>query len=165
MIVADAGPIIAFARVGRLALLQQVVTELVVPHAVYEDLVIKGRGRPGAAEVERSTWIRRLTIRDQEALAHLPRVLGQGEREAIVLAGEEHAVLLADDWKARETAEQRGIEVVGILWVLAEAKRRGLIAEARSIVEELLAVGYWIHGERVIQPFLQEMGEHEPMEL
>lgn len=46
MIVADTGPIIAFARVGRLELLRQVVEKLVVPEAVYEDLVIKGQGRP-----------------------------------------------------------------------------------------------------------------------
>ena len=42
MIVADAGPIIAFARIGRLALLQQVVGELMVPDAVYEELVVTG---------------------------------------------------------------------------------------------------------------------------
>ena len=49
MIVADAAPIIAFARLGRLALLQHIVEELVVPEAVYDDLVVKGRGKPGAA--------------------------------------------------------------------------------------------------------------------
>jgi predicted nucleic acid-binding protein len=38
MIVADAAPVIAFARIGRLALLQRVVEELVVPDAVYDDL-------------------------------------------------------------------------------------------------------------------------------
>lgn len=49
MIVADSGPIIVFARIGHLDLLQQVVSELVIPDAVYEDLVIKGKGRAGAA--------------------------------------------------------------------------------------------------------------------
>ena len=53
MIVADAGPIIAFARMGRLDLLRQVVAELVIPEAMYEDLVIKGKGRP-----ERPRWNR-----------------------------------------------------------------------------------------------------------
>jgi uncharacterized protein len=55
MIVADAAPVIAFARLGRLALLQHIVEELVVPDAVYDDLVVKGRGKPGAAEVAEST--------------------------------------------------------------------------------------------------------------
>jgi predicted nucleic acid-binding protein len=34
--VADAAPVIACARIGRLALLRQVVEELVVPDAVYD---------------------------------------------------------------------------------------------------------------------------------
>ena len=57
MIVADAAPIIAFARLGRLALLQHIVEELVVPDAVYDDLVVKGRGKlsPGASQVGPTT--------------------------------------------------------------------------------------------------------------
>jgi hypothetical protein len=69
MIVADAAPIIAFVRLGRLALLQRIVEELVVPDAVYDDLVVKGYGKPGAAEVAESTWIRREAIRNLEATA------------------------------------------------------------------------------------------------
>ena len=53
MIVADAGPIIGFARIGRLDLLHQVVGELIIPDAVYEELVGRGRQRPGATDVER----------------------------------------------------------------------------------------------------------------
>jgi uncharacterized protein len=164
MIIADAGPLIAFARIGRLALLQQVVGALVVPDAVYDDVVLKGRGKPGADAIEQSTWIRQQAIQDRAAVAHFPPVLEQGEREAIVLAGELGATLLMDDHHAREAAEERGIEVVGVLWVLGEAKRRALVPEVRPIVDELLAVGYRLHAERVIRPFLEEMGEAEQPE-
>jgi predicted nucleic acid-binding protein len=163
MIIADAGPIIAFARIGRLALLQQVVGELIVPDAVYEELVVKGGDRPGAADVQRGEGIRRQTLRNRQALTHLPRSLAQGEGEAILLAEEEGAPLLVDERKAREAAEQHGIEVIGSLWVLKEAKQRGIILAVRPIMEELLAIGYWFHPERVIRPFLQEMGELPPI--
>jgi predicted nucleic acid-binding protein len=163
MIIADAGPIIAFARIGRLALLQQVIGEFMVPEAVYEELVIKGGDKAGAAEVQRSAGMRRQTLRNRHALTQLPRSLAQGECEAILLAEEEGAPLLVDDRKAREVAEQRAIEVVGSLWVLKEAKQRGMILAVRPIIEELLAIGYWFHPERVIRPFLQEMGELPPM--
>jgi predicted nucleic acid-binding protein len=53
MIVADAGPIIAFTRIGRLDLLHQAVGEMMIPEAVYEEVVLKGAGKSGAAEVER----------------------------------------------------------------------------------------------------------------
>jgi hypothetical protein len=49
MSVADTGPFIAFARLGRLDLLHQVVEALVIPDAVYEKLVDRGHDRPGAA--------------------------------------------------------------------------------------------------------------------
>jgi uncharacterized protein len=162
MIVADAGPIIAFARIGRLALLQQVVGEFVVPDAVYEDL-INGGDRPGAEEVRRGAGMQRHTLRNRQALAHMPRGLAQDECEAILLAEEIGASLLIDERKAREAAEQRGIDVVGSLWVLKEAKQRGMILAVRPIIEELLAIGYWLHPERVIRPFLEEMGELPPI--
>jgi predicted nucleic acid-binding protein len=162
MIVADAAPVIAFARLGRLALLQHMVEERVVPDAVYDDLVVKGRGKPGAAEVAESTWIRRESIRHREATAHVPPVLGAGEREALVLAPEHHAVLLTDEQRARETAEKLGLAVVGVLWVLSEAKRRGFVPEVRSIVDALLAPGYRLHPDRVVRPFLEAMDEASP---
>jgi predicted nucleic acid-binding protein len=162
MIIADAGPIIAFARIGRLALLQEVVGELIVPEAVYEELVVKGGDRPGAAEIQRGKGVRRQALRHRQALTQLPRSLAQGECEAILLAEEEGATLLVDERKAREAAEQRGIEVVGSLWVLKEAKQRGMILAVRPILEELLSIGYWFHPERVIRPFLEAMGELPP---
>jgi uncharacterized protein len=159
MIIVDAGPIIAFARIGRLALLQQVVGEFVVPDAVYEELVVKGGDRPGAAEIQRGEGIQRHTLRNRQALMQLPRSLALGEREAILLAEEEGAFLLVDERKAREAAEQRRVEVVGSLWVLKEAKQRGMIVAVRPLIEELLAIGYWFHPQRVIRPFLEAMGE------
>jgi predicted nucleic acid-binding protein len=162
MIIADAGPIIAFARIGRLALLQQVIGELMVPDAVYEELVVQGGDRPGASEVRRGGGMQRHTLRHRQGLAQLPRSLAHGEREAILLAEEAGAPLLVDERKTRDAAAQRGIEVIGSLWVLKEAKQHGMILAVRPIIEELLAIGYWLHPERVNRPFLQEMGELPP---
>jgi len=159
MIVADTGPIIVFARIGRLALLQQVVETVIIPDAVYDELVTAGRGRPGADAISQSEWIQRESIGDLNATQHFPNILEQGEREAIVLAQERQATLLVDDHRARQEAENRGVEVVGVLWVLGEAKRREFVTEIRPIIDELLAMGYWLHPERVIRPFLEEMGE------
>jgi predicted nucleic acid-binding protein len=141
MIVADTGPIIAFARIGRLGLLHDVAGVLMIPEAVYEELVGRGHNRPGAAEVAQGIWIHRRTVNDAAAVAHLPRLLHAGEREAIILATELNAQLLIDE--TERTA------------------RGGLIPAVRPIIAELLAAGYWID-EEVIRVFLQEMGE-EPL--
>lgn len=159
MIVADAGPLIAFARLSRLSLLRQVVEQVRIPDAAYEELAHRGRERPGATAVENEEWIQRQAIGDAGAVAALPPRLGSGEREAIVLAEAEQATFLSDDREAREEAQRRGVEVVGSLWVLGEAKRRGLIPTVSPLIDALLASGYWMHPERVVRPFLEEMGE------
>jgi uncharacterized protein len=93
--VADAGPIISFGRVGRLELLRQVVATVWIPEAVYQELVTRGAGRPGAEEVSRGAWIQRKPITQQATVRTFPRTLGAGEREAIMLAHELGAVLQA----------------------------------------------------------------------
>jgi hypothetical protein len=54
--VADAGPILSFTRANQLDLLRQVVGDLTIPYAVYEDLVVQGAGKPGAQEVIQSSF-------------------------------------------------------------------------------------------------------------
>lgn len=158
MIVADTGPIIAFARMGRLDLLRQVFGELLIPDAVYEELVVKGKRRPGAAEVERGEWIHRRTVTDRAAITQLPPDLHPGEREAIILAQELRVQLLIDEDRGRRISAAHGIEFLGSLRVLAEAKRLGLIDQAKPIVEAMLTAGYWID-EELLSLFLQEIEE------
>ena len=62
IIVADSGPIISFARAGRLDLLKQVTTELIIPDAVFEEIVVIGDDRSGAEEVNQGLWIKRATL-------------------------------------------------------------------------------------------------------
>jgi predicted nucleic acid-binding protein len=85
MIVADTGPLIAFARLNRLALVRQVVGVVLIPDAVFDELVTRGQGRPGSAEAAEGIWIQRRSLSDSEALSQFPVTLHAGEREAIEL--------------------------------------------------------------------------------
>lgn len=62
-VVADAGPIISFARIGRLDLLRKIVVELIIPPAVYKELVVKGKSLAGAEEIAGASWIKRQTLK------------------------------------------------------------------------------------------------------
>jgi predicted nucleic acid-binding protein len=106
--VADAGPLIAFARIRHLNLLQQVIGELIIPEAVYDELVGKGRQRPGAAEAERAEWVQRRTITNLAPISNLPSTLHAGERHAILLAQELGLGLLIDERRGRTVAAERG---------------------------------------------------------
>ena len=157
-LVADAGPILSFARAQRFELLRDVVSMLLIPEAVYDDIVIRGAGKPGTQEVQTSTWLRRERIQDRSLIEQLPSKLHVGEREAIVLAKERDAALLVDEREARRVALQLGIGYIGSLRVLTEAKDRGIIAQVKPVLDALIAAGFYI-GEPLYQSVLRSVGE------
>jgi predicted nucleic acid-binding protein len=59
MIVSDAGPIIIFARIGGLYLLREVTGSLLIPDAVYDEIVVKKGGMPRATEVPPAAGFRK----------------------------------------------------------------------------------------------------------
>jgi predicted nucleic acid-binding protein len=72
--------------------------------------------------------------------------LDPGESAAIVLALEVGAdLILADERKGRRKAAEMGLEVVGLLGVINEAKRRGLIPACRPVLDALeKEARFWI---------------------
>lgn len=108
LVVADASPILSYARANQLGLLQGVLPDLVIPPVVYNEIVIAGAGRPGAQEVATSTWIRRQALTTVAFLNQVSPALDPGEREAIALALEFSCPLLIDEAKGRKEAERTG---------------------------------------------------------
>jgi uncharacterized protein len=127
-------------RIRHLNLLQQVIGELIIPEAVYAE------------------WIQRRTITNQASISNLPSTLHAGERHAILLAQELGLGLLIDERRGRTVAAEWGVEIFGSLWILAEAKRQGIIAQTKPLVTAMLAAEYWID-EEILLPFFQELGE------
>jgi len=158
IIVSDSGPIISFARAGYLKLLGQLFQEIIIPEAVYEEIAIIGIGRAGAKEVISGEWIKTKRTKNRLKVKQLPAMLGLGEREAIILAQELNATLLIDDRKAREVAEENGINCFGSLRILKEAKDRKLIDAIKPVGDELIVTGLRIDSS-LYQRFLQEVGE------
>lgn len=83
MIVSDSTPLIAFARIGELELLKDVVNQLIVPQAVWDELTA-ARNRAGAAEIQKASWIEARTV--ESAPPELLQLLDRGEAEVILLA-------------------------------------------------------------------------------
>ena len=160
IIVADSGPIISFARAGRLDVLKQVTTELIIPNAVFEELVASGDDRPGAKEVKHGLWIKQMTLQDRSLLEHMPGKLSPGESEAILLAKELDAYLLVDELKARKEASRLGINYFGSLRIIKEAKDHGVISKAKAVLDDLIASSTYLD-DSLYQQFLREMGEEE----
>ena len=79
MIVSDAGPIISFARAGYLHLLKEIFKEILIPKAVYNE-IITGKRRAGEEEVKKAKWIKKVNVRDKNKVRELSERLGLGER-------------------------------------------------------------------------------------
>ena len=108
-LIANAGPLIALARIDRLELLPAAYADILVPAAVYRE-VTRDPLVPGAREVAEAQWLRSVEVTDTQAVARMRFWLDQGESEAIVLAqasASRHRCTTAPgDW--REKRRRRG---------------------------------------------------------
>lgn len=149
IVVSDSSPLIALARIGRLDLLRLLYGSIVVPEAVWHEIVHAGAGKFGADKVEAAEWIQRRTVQQKNLVALLQKDLGAGESEAIVLAQEINVrFVLLDDRRGRLTAQRFGVRAVGLIGVLIEARKSGVLTNAEAVVERLHRdAGFWISQE------------------
>jgi hypothetical protein len=84
-VVCDASTLIALARIGQLGVLAQIGARVVIPVAVYEEVVVKGVGKPGADEVREASWIETREVSARAVVAGFRMALDTGESEAIAL--------------------------------------------------------------------------------
>ena len=143
--VADAGPLIALARVRRLGLLRRLFDRGIVPPAVHREMAVDS-GRPGANVIGRAFdagWLRLATLAEDARVAEFSALLDAGEAEAIALCLRAPVrFLLIDEARGREVARRAGIPVVGVAGVLPAAKANGQLSAVGPVLEDLVGVGY-----------------------
>ena len=155
-VISNTSPIINLAMVGQLNLLRQLYGQIVIPQAVYAEIVGVGVEQPGAVEVATSDWIQTYKVANRTAVTALQLELDDGEAEAIALAVETGAdLLLLDEEIGRVIAAHFSLRFIGLLGCLIEAKKRGLISAVRPVVDDLIGkADFWIGRplyERVLQ--------------
>ena len=66
--------------------------------------------------------------------------MDRGESEAILLSQQLQAdLLLIDERRGRAEAQRLGIRITGLLGILVEAKRKGLILSVEPLMDHLIA--------------------------
>ena len=137
-VVSNSSPLINLARIGKLTLLRELFGVLIVPDAVWQEVVVEGAGQPGADEVRSAAWIQRQAVMNTQLVQALQQDLDAGEAEAIALSLELGAdLLLMDENLGRQTARHLGLRYVGLIGALVMAKRRGLISAVKPHLDLL----------------------------
>ena len=156
MIVSNTTPLIAFARIEELDLLQKIVGHILIPDAVWREITEAGN-RLGAEEIRNASWVETRTVR--AIPSEIIPLLDPGEAEAIVLAEEIAASeLLLDERAARAIATARRLNIIGTAGLLARAKHQGLIATVRPFLERMQVQGIR-YSRQFVEGFLKESGE------
>ncbi len=147
VVVADAGPLIALARIDRLSLLITLYGSVAIPEAVLAELCVDA-DRPGsrvlsAALAEGIIQPQPLAPGSEADMTRLRLLLDAGESAAILLAEQTGCrFLLIDERRGREIARRRGIPVVGLAGVLLAAKGSGLLESVGPVLTDLSRQGY-----------------------
>jgi predicted nucleic acid-binding protein len=146
IIVSDAGPIIHLSLVGSIDLLPSLYDRVLVPTLIYQEVVQKGEGLPGSAELRGAEWAEYAEHNPEASLFQsLSADLDSGEAAALWLAVERKASLvLSDDRQARLAAERMGFPVVGTVGILVRARRKGLVSSLAPLLRALKAKGVWL---------------------
>ncbi len=156
VLVANASPIIALARVDRLDLLTQVCDRLLVPGSVVDELMAGHESDPARQAISRGFGERV----DPHSIPPelLEWGLGPGETCVIALAREQACTAVLDDAAARGCAKAFGVSLIGTLGVVLRAKKQGLVSEAAEVFRALRATGLYLD-ERTIRLALGHVGE------
>ncbi len=138
IIVADSSPLISFAVIDKLDLLDKVFDGLIVPPGVYEEVVRPGKIHSVDLQIFLRDKVR--PIKDILAVSVLRQQVDFGEAEAIVLALENGIRdILIDDYKGRQTAHANGLFPIGTIGVLLQSRKKGFIPCVRAHLDVLIS--------------------------
>lgn len=163
IVVSDTSPITNLAAIGQLDLLQRLYIRIIIPGAVYDEMVNVGKPVPGATEVRTLPWIQTQAVVDQQRVSTIQESeenIDLGEAEAIALALELKAdLLLMDERRGRIVATSYGLQVTGLLGVLVQAKQNNLIEAIKPLVDQLVEQADFRVGNELYTTILQIAGE------
>ncbi len=135
LIISDSGPIFSLAIVDKLELLEDLFDDIYIPKAVWEEITKNHT----TEHYQRIVEFFQNRIKQISETNKLTFVMDYGESEAVILYNELNAnFLLIDDKKAREVAENFGINCIGTIGILSIAREKGMVTELSPIFQSFL---------------------------
>jgi hypothetical protein len=162
IVVSDTSAITNLATIQQLQLLSQLYNQIIVPEAVYRELVEIEPPVPGTIEVQTASWLIVKQVINREVVNRLQNEvrLDPGEAEAIAFSLElKAALLLIDERRGRAEADRLGIKITGLLGILIEAKQKDLIVAVKPLMDSLIATAEFRVSPALYNQILDLVGE------
>ena len=165
VVIADAGPLIALARIEAIDLLRQLFGRVYITTKV-RDEILPAKAVFAEVDMLASTiaegWIDVVEVPTSDFRPLNPGI-DVGEASAIHLAhvsreAGEAVLIVMDDRAGRLEAKSRGLALIGSAALIGLAKTQGLVPAARPLLEQMVASGYFI-GPSVVSAVLANVDE------
>lgn len=146
-VISDSSPLIGLSSIGKLGILKTLFGKIIIPGAVFEEVVVLGKDKIGSKEVKTACreWIRVREVKNIQGVNSLKTILDSGEAEVITLAQEINAdLLLINNREPREFAKTLDFKVLGTVGVIKLAWKEGIVKQPLNFVHQLKIRGFWI---------------------
>ena len=138
IVVSNTSPLTNLAAIGQFDLLQALFGEIYLATGVLNELSFGGGNWPGAMEVGSASWVHVKAVSDRPLVDALRLDLDLGEAETIALALDLQAdLVLLDEQAGRYAAQHFRLRVMGVVGLLVQSKKRGLVVEVRPHLDAL----------------------------
>lgn len=132
IVISDTTPIISLLKINKLSLLQVLFGKVIIPQAVYNELVSNLKHTNEAVIIFNTSYIFIKKVENRQRVDELRNNSGLdiGESEAIAYSKMVNAdLLLMDELKGRSVAKQLGLSITGTIGILIQAFNENLISK------------------------------------
>lgn len=162
--VSDTSPLLGLSAIGLLDLLESQFETVYIPQAVLDELKAgtNFRGASAIQQALKNRWLEPREVQNKPLAQALSLELDKGESESIALAVDLGIqILVMDETMGRERARAMGLQTVGVLGVLLNAKRYEQIKSVKSAMESLRReIGFYISDD-LFEQVARAAGETE----
>jgi predicted nucleic acid-binding protein len=152
-------------KIGQLDLVYHLFGEIQIPEAVFNELISNSRFKLESIQIQKSSFVKVSRVIDIKAVDALRTNTGLdvGESEAIVLSNSIGAdILLMDEVKGRQVAQQMGINIMGTVGLLMVAYGEQILSkeEIMKCIEVLRSSGRHI-SEKLYKQLINKLEDEK----
>lgn len=163
IVVADTSVILNLCKVGHADLLPALFKEVWIPEVVRLEFLRLSQANVRFQGLAIPDWLHVSSVQIiRHEVTSLPG-LHAGETAALTLALAKHAdAVLMDESAGRGAAKKLGLTAIGVLGILLQSKRAGLLPAIQPVLKQLEdEAGFWL-GSAVVKQALVQAGEAAP---